>query len=255
MVSVQCNCQPNERSLKQDSSETDVPKPYLALVACDVSPDLENTVGDLRKHGFMTVVATSVMQAVRLFPKLRPHIVIAHAELSNFGWLKRRTAETGTPLVLVGSPEHLLSEEKTDALEAQILAPARAGEIATTAEALVSSNGDRGATDVLVVGSMRLDTARRIVSISGSELELPPREFALLLQLTLHRAAPLAPAALAALAWPDSPFATAADVYRHVYALRALIGNHGSSPVLIRARRGVGYQLEVRARGIEAERS
>lgn len=249
MVTVQCNCQPDERSLKQDSSETDVPKPYLALVACDVWPDLENTVSDLRKHGFMPVVATSVIQAVRLLPRLRPHIVIVNAGLSNFGWLTRRTTETGTPLVLVGSPDQLLSEEKTDALEAQILAPASSEEIATTAEALVSSNGERGATDVLVVGSMRLDTERRIVSLSGNDLELPPREFALLLQLTLHRTAPLTPATLAALAWPDNPFATAADVYRHVYALRTLIGNHGSSPILIRARRGVGYQLEARPRG------
>ncbi len=93
-----------------------------------------------------------------------------------------------------------------------------------------------------------------MVSINGRDVELPPRELALLIQLTLHRAAPLKTSTLASLAWPDNPFATAADVYRHVYALRTLLRDHRSCPVFIRARRGVGYQLDT-PRGTESDRS
>jgi hypothetical protein len=51
------------------------------------------------------------------------------------------------------------SEEKTDALEAQIPTPARAEEIAVAAEALVTSAGDRAATEFLIVG--RFSVVRR----------------------------------------------------------------------------------------------
>ncbi|MGH2826751.1 MAG: hypothetical protein ACRDKF_07245 [Actinomycetota bacterium] len=68
MVTVQRTCRTDERVPGHDRSGNESPKQRLTLVACDGSLDLEDTINDLRKHGFMAIVAPSVGQAVRLFP-------------------------------------------------------------------------------------------------------------------------------------------------------------------------------------------
>ena len=100
-------------------------------------------------------------------------------------------------------------------------------------------------SEVLDAGPVRVDLLRRIAVVEGREVELPPKEFAVLAELVRRPGRPVPAAELARLAWPEGDGATADDVRRAVYRLRRLIGDHDREPALIRNRRGHGYLLSV----------
>jgi heme-degrading monooxygenase HmoA len=104
-------------------------------------------------------------------------------------------------------------------------------------------NGD-GDASVLEAGPVRLDLLRRMAVVDGREVELPPREFAVLAELVRYPGRPIPSSALAAAAWPDAHAPTGDDVRRAVYRLRRAIGDHIRHRPLIRNRRGHGYVLE-----------
>lgn len=95
----------------------------------------------------------------------------------------------------------------------------------------------------LEAGSVRLDLVRQVVRLDGDEVELPPREFAVLMELALHPDQPIPSAELARRAWPDGDAVTGEDVRRTVYRLRRLLEDHRRDRPLIRNRRGYGYVL------------
>lgn len=101
--------------------------------------------------------------------------------------------------------------------------------------------------------ALRLDRARRLAYLAGHALELPPREFALLSVLVAHPGEPVPAQQLAREAWPDSPWATPADVWRHIYRLRRLLGDQQRRRPLIRNRRGFGYVLDLPLEKVEAK--
>jgi DNA-binding winged helix-turn-helix (wHTH) protein/heme-degrading monooxygenase HmoA len=99
--------------------------------------------------------------------------------------------------------------------------------------------------EVIEVGSLTVDLARRIAAVRGREIDLPPREFTVLSELASRPDRPISSADLAARVWPDRTWMNADDVRRVVYSLRRLLGDDRRKRPLIRNRRGYGYVLEV----------
>ncbi len=97
--------------------------------------------------------------------------------------------------------------------------------------------------DVLDGGSVRVDLLRRVATVDGRDVELPPKEFAVLAELVRRSDQPVPAAELARLVWPDGNGVTGEDVRRTIYRLRKLLGDDGRRPRLIRNRRGHGYVL------------
>lgn len=98
--------------------------------------------------------------------------------------------------------------------------------------------------EVLDLGRLRVDLARRVAALDGREVELPPREFSVLAELALRAGEPVASDELAGLVWPEDAYPTGEDVRRSVYRLRRLLGDQGRARPLIRTRRGHGYVLD-----------
>jgi heme-degrading monooxygenase HmoA len=115
-----------------------------------------------------------------------------------------------------------------------------------------AANGD-GAVDLpeaeepwsrgLRAGGLTLDLVRRVARVNGRDVEIPPREFAVLVELALHAGEPIPSAELARRAWPNGDAITGDDVRRAIYRLRLVLGDHGRPQPLIRNRRGYGYVL------------
>jgi DNA-binding winged helix-turn-helix (wHTH) protein/heme-degrading monooxygenase HmoA len=99
--------------------------------------------------------------------------------------------------------------------------------------------------EVIEVGPMTVDLARRIVRVRGRDIDLPPREFTVLAELAAQPDRPIPSADLAARVWPEDTGMTADDVRRVVYSLRRLIGDDRRKRPVIRNRRGYGYVLDV----------
>jgi DNA-binding winged helix-turn-helix (wHTH) protein/heme-degrading monooxygenase HmoA len=98
--------------------------------------------------------------------------------------------------------------------------------------------------DVVEVGPLAIDLARRLVTVSGREVALPPQEFAVLSELATRPGLPTTSAELARTVWPDRPVMNGDDVRRLVYRLRRHLGDDRRRRPLIRNRRGYGYVLE-----------
>jgi heme-degrading monooxygenase HmoA len=98
--------------------------------------------------------------------------------------------------------------------------------------------------EVIEVGSVTVDLARRVARVGRREVDLPPREFAVLAELALAPDRPIPSEELARHVWPDRPEMNGDDVRRVVYRLRRLLGDDRRRRPLIRNRRGHGYILE-----------
>jgi heme-degrading monooxygenase HmoA len=98
--------------------------------------------------------------------------------------------------------------------------------------------------EVIDLGPLTVDLSRRLVRFGGKEIELPPREFAVLAELVMSPERPIPSEELARHVWPDRPEMNGDDVRRVVYRLRRLLGDDRRRRPLIRNRRGYGYVLE-----------
>jgi heme-degrading monooxygenase HmoA len=99
--------------------------------------------------------------------------------------------------------------------------------------------------EVIELGKLTVDLARRTARVNGREVDLPPREFTVLAELAQKPDRPITSADLAARVWPDRTWMNADDVRRVVYSLRRLLGDDRRKRPLIRNRRGHGYVLEI----------
>jgi len=98
--------------------------------------------------------------------------------------------------------------------------------------------------DIIEVGALSVDLVRRLVTLSGREIALPPQEFTVLRELASRPGLPTTSAELAARVWPERPEMNGDDVRRLVYRLRRHLGDDRRRSPLIRNRRGYGYVLE-----------
>lgn len=99
---------------------------------------------------------------------------------------------------------------------------------------------------VLRVGDLAIDTARKCVVRGGCEIELAPREFALLEYLASRAGSVVSRREIEAHIYDDltSPVSNVVDVA--VYALRKKLAVTAGAAPLIHTRRGQGYVLESR---------
>lgn len=160
------------------------------------------------------------------------------------------------PVLLIGTAEQLRMLPKRTTVQGRIVAPAPVVEVAAAAQALVAGNGVSASKTLIQIGPLRLDLARRLVFMRGRRVELPPREFAMLVELAKQPDEPIRREELGVRAWPDGIPPAPQDVYRRVYRLKRLLEDDRRSPPLIRNRPGFGYVLEApgaRSRGDRGE--
>jgi two-component system, OmpR family, response regulator len=98
----------------------------------------------------------------------------------------------------------------------------------------------RSAGPVLRAGPIALDDRQRRVTVSGTEVELTGREFAVLECLLRHRGQVLSREQLLDHAWPLAAAVTLNSVDAYVHYLRTKLGPAGKQ---IRTVRGIGYRL------------
>ena len=103
-----------------------------------------------------------------------------------------------------------------------------------------SAPGPRRSEPKLVVGPITLDEARHLVTVSGQEVDLSPREYSLLECFLRHPGQALTRDQLLDHAWPFGVAVTPNAVDAYVHYLREKLGDAGE---LVRTVRGVGYRL------------
>jgi DNA-binding response OmpR family regulator len=98
---------------------------------------------------------------------------------------------------------------------------------------------------VLTFGELQIDTAKRTATVNGREVELAPREYALLEYLAVRRGSVVSRTEIEAHVYDERAEPMSNVVDATVYALRKKLDPPGGDgrQSLIRTRRGMGYEL------------
>lgn len=94
-------------------------------------------------------------------------------------------------------------------------------------------------------GVLTIDQRTLEVRLGDAHVELTPKLFSLLVLFAQDPGAVLSDTDIVPVLWPDSPYATAADVKQCVYMLRQrFVGTHEDPKKLIANVKGFGYRLD-----------
>jgi DNA-binding response OmpR family regulator len=148
-------------------------------------------------------------------------------------------------VVLSDSREQADRDAWSDGAEDYVVKPVSSPEAVALVRAVLRRwRAAGGASEVLHVGPLVLDTLLREVHLDGDELKLPPKEIALLARLMRTAGSAVAREQLMADVWGEDAGASSSrtlDV--HIATLRTRLGDDPARPRFIHTVRGVGFRL------------
>lgn len=202
----------------------------------------------LSSHGFRLLEAETVREAEQLATGHNPEVYLLDLGLPDGDGvdLARRLREwTRAPIIVLSARGR--EEDKVDALDAgaddYLTKPFGANELlARLRVALRHARAGPMDEPVLEAGPLRVDLARREVTVHGRELRLTPTEFKLLALLARHAGKVLTHRQILREVW--GPNATEAHWVRvHMAELRKKVEADPARPRLLVTEPGVGYRL------------
>jgi len=205
----------------------------------------------LGSHGYRVLEADTVREAEQLATSHVPDVYLLDLALPDGDGidLARRLREwTKAPIVVVSARGR--EEDKVNALDAgaddYLTKPFGVNELlARLRVALRHARAGPDASPVLEAGPLRIDLARREVTVEGREVRLTPTEYKLLALLARHAGKVLTHRQILREVW--GPNATEAHWVRvHMAELRKKIEVDPARPRLVVTEPGVGYRLRDR---------
>lgn len=221
------------------------PRTGLTLLVLESSMDMAGIVWALRARGLRPGIAPLARSVEATVSEMRPRAVILQAGTPNWSELLRFLNHRHIPTVLLVEPEHLRSAGREEGVAIQLLVPAETTEIVEATEFAIGPTLSTGLPDVIDLGIVRIDVRGCTAEVEGRDVELPPKEFEILVALALQPGEPLMSDELLTRLWPGSPSAIIDDVHKRVSRLRKFIGDRERDEPLIGTRRGYGYVLNV----------
>jgi two-component system KDP operon response regulator KdpE len=205
----------------------------------------------LSSHGFRPLEAGTVREAEQLATSHNPDVFLLDLGLPDGDGidLARRLREWSRAPIIVLSARGR-EEDKVNALDAgaddYLTKPFGVNELlARLRVALRHARATPTAEPVLEAGPLRVDLARREVTVDGREIRLTPTEFKLLALLARHAGKVLTHRQILREVW--GPNATEAHWVRvHMAELRKKVEADPARPRLLRTEPGVGYRLRDR---------
>jgi DNA-binding response OmpR family regulator len=195
--------------------------------AVDIAGDGEDGLWQALSKSFDVIILDLML------PKLDGHSVLrrlrdAGRETHVLILTAKDAVEDRVHGLMSGSDDYLVKPFALDELLARVAALARRG---------------HGVKDpVIKVEGLTIDTASRRVTVRGREVELPPREYAILEFLAMRRGRIVSRTEIEAHIYDDAAEMMSNVVDAAIYSLRRRLDPPGG-PSVIRTRRGVGYML------------
>ncbi len=226
----------------------------LVLVVEDEPPVRKFLRAALASNGYRVVETDTMREAEQLATGHNPDVFILDLTLPDGDGidLARRLREwTRAPIIVVSARGR--EEDKVNALDAgaddYLTKPFGVNELlARLRVALRHARAGPEAPAVIEAGPVRIDLARREVTVDGREARLTPTEFRLLALLARHAGRVLTHRQILREVW--GPNATEAHWVRvHMAELRKKIEADPARPRLLVTEPGVGYRLRDRVEG------
>lgn len=238
------------------------PGPTILLVEDD-DQAREELARNLRLTGYGVIEAADARAALQRWEQRRPDLVILDLGLPDRDGmvvLRAVRREATTPVVILSAR----GEEgaKVDALERgaddYVTKPVGSAELHARLRAVLrrSTGPDADARGAVRNGTIELDPVAHRVTVSGTPLELAPREYQILAVLLSHAGRLVTRGRILRAVWGEAY--AAADHYVHVYVSQlrrklAAADPDGALRDLIVTEPGVGYRVRASTEGHNLE--
>ena len=207
----------------------------------------------LRKEGFTAAVASTGQQALEEFDRNGADIVLLDLMLpgmSGTDVCKALRQRSTVPVIMVTARDSEI--DKVVGLEIgaddYVTKPYSARELIARVRAVLRRGGEPGDGEllpqVLAAGPVRMDVERHVVTVDGTEVPLPLKEFDLLEYLLRNVGRVLTRGQLIDRVWGADYVGDTKTLDVHVKRLRSKIEPDPASPRHLVTVRGLGYKFE-----------
>ncbi|GED99649.1 sensory transduction protein RegX3 [Gordonia spumicola] len=208
----------------------------------------------LRKEGFEASIVNDGTQALPAFERINPDIVLLDLMLpgvSGTEICKSIRAKSTTPVIMVTARDSEIDKVVGLELGADdyVTKPYSARELIARIRAVLRRGGvvaddEDAAIGVIEVGPVRMDVQRHTVSVGGSDVTLPLKEFDLLEYLLRNSGRVLTRSQLIDRVWGADYVGDTKTLDVHVKRLRSKVEPDSSQPRHLITVRGLGYKFE-----------
>lgn len=203
----------------------------------------------LEADGYEVSTAGSVDEAVRRIARAVPEIVVLDLGLPDGDGkdvIRAVRQWSDVPIVVLSARDR--EAEKIEALDLgaddYVNKPFGVGELMARLRAALRHRGQaQNEAEVLDVGDLKIDTARRRVTRKETEVKLTPREFDLLVLLARHAGKVMTHRQLLTAVWGAAHAEDTQYLRVYIGQLRQKIEDDPDEPKIILTELGIGYRL------------
>ncbi len=235
--------------VEQVQSEREAPSGAMKLLIVDDEPAIRETVETkFRKEGYSTFTAESAEEAMRLFRRVKPDLVILDIMLpqrSGFEFCRAVRKDSSTPIVFLSARADEADRVRGLELGADdyVVKPFNLSELAARVKAILRRATGEPVKEVVERGNLKIDPRSHESWIDGKPQAFSPKEFALLYFFTKNLGQVFSRETLLDRVWGRDAFVSARTVDVHVRWLRTRIEPDPNTPVRLITVRGVGYKF------------
>lgn len=223
----------------------------LVLVVDDEESYRQALVSGLSREGFTVEVASDGHEALRLFHRVHPDLVLLDVMLpdqSGVELCQRMRALAPVPIIMVTARDSEVDIVLGLELGASdyVPKPFRLRELVARMRAVLRRGSAPAVPreEVLSAGPVRLDTGRRQVTVDDRPVDLSRKEFDLLALLMSHPGQVVTREWCIDRLWWDQDLADTRTLDTHVKRLRRKIEPNPANPRYLVTVRGVGFRFE-----------
>jgi two-component system, OmpR family, response regulator RegX3 len=205
----------------------------------------------LSREGFVPVIAGTAAEALELASSRSPDLVLLDLMLPDGSGLdvcRELRSRSAVPIIMVTARGEEM--DRVVGLEVgaddYVVKPFSAREVVARIRAVLRRTAAAPATaaaEVVELGDLRVDAARRAASLAGEPLELSRKEFDLLRLLVESAGTVVTRERLIDEVWDTNWFGSTKTLDVHVSALRKKLGDDPNMPRFIHTVRGVGFRF------------
>jgi two-component system, OmpR family, response regulator RegX3 len=221
------------------------------VVVVDDEPSITDPLrGALAREGFRAKAAATGADGLRLIREEAPDMVLLDLMLPDMDGrdlCRRVRAESDVPIIMLTARG--LDTDRVVGLELgaddYVVKPFSVAELSARMRAVLRRAGGRSAAAEapIALGGLLIDRARHDVTLDGRPLELPLREYDLLVALAANAGRVVKREKLMDLVWGEDWFGTTKTLDVHVATLRSHLGEDAGHPRYIHTVRGVGLRF------------
>ena len=226
--------------------------PSKVLIVEDEESYVDALELGLAREGFRTYIARTGPEALTLFDRIGPDLVLLDLMLPGISGIdvcRQIRARSRVPVIMVTAKDSELDTVVGLELGADdyVTKPYRLRELVARMRAVLRRMPESAvpeSVNAIEIGDVVLDIARHEVSVRGERVAVPRKEFELLELLMLNADRVLTREAILDEVWGPGYVGDTKTLDVHVKRLRAKIEPDPAQPRYITTIRGVGYRFE-----------